>query len=161
MPIERRNLTALGRKRRREFDRSVQKLRDLGMPDWAAEYYRRASRVVGLPPHMLVCHVAVVAAGRQLQPKFADETAPNGPAVSGEPADTIPPAPSYESVHALRRQVTDLWREIQQHGAPDESGEERAATAEQEADDFEPATVTPLRTKTPRQNAAGLRSRRR
>ncbi len=162
MPIERRNITALGRKRRREFDRSLQKLRDLGMPDWAAEYYRRASRIVGLPPHMLVCHVAVVAAGRQLQANLAEETAAGAASVSEAPAGTFSrAAPSYEGVQALRRHVTGLWREIQRHGAPDESAEKRAASAKRGAEDFAPATVTRLRTKAPARNATGMRSRRR
>lgn len=82
MRIERRNKTALGRKRRRDFDRSLLKLRDLGMPRWALEYYSRVARVAGLPPHMVVCHVAVVVAGRQLHgptpPEQAGETAVDG-----------------------------------------------------------------------------------
>src|SRR5437879_11889989 len=71
MVLERRNTTALGRKRRRDYDRSLKKLRALGMPTWAAEYYSRLARVVGLPPHMVVCHVAVVVAGRQMQGNVA------------------------------------------------------------------------------------------
>jgi hypothetical protein len=66
MKNERRNTTSLGRKRRRDYDRSLKRLRGLGMPTWAVEYYSRLSRVAGLPPHMVVCHVAVVVAGRQM-----------------------------------------------------------------------------------------------
>jgi hypothetical protein len=117
MPIDRRNPTALGRKRRREFDRSVQKLRALGMPDWAVEYFRRAARVAGLPPHMIVCHVAVVAAGRQLQASIAQEQPAEVPQTSKGPADAAHQgAPSYTSVQAMRRRVTTLWREIERHG---------------------------------------------
>ena len=117
MPIDRRNQTALGRKRRREFDRSVQKLRALGMPDWAVEYFRRAGRVAGLPPHMIVCHVAVVAAGRQLQASAAQEQPAEVPAASKGPADAAHQrTPSYTAVQALRRRVTTLWREIERHG---------------------------------------------
>jgi hypothetical protein len=118
MPLDRRNQSSLGRKRRREFDRSVQKLRALGMPDWAVEYFRRAARVAGLPPHMIVCHVAVVAAGRQLQASIAQEQQANVPATSKGPADAPRPgAPSYASVQAMRRRVTSLWREIERHGS--------------------------------------------
>jgi hypothetical protein len=117
MPLDRRNQTSLGRKRRREFDRSVQKLRALGMPDWAVEYFRRAARVAGLPPHMIVCHVAVVAAGRQLQASIAQEEQAKVPTSKG-PADTPHAgAPSYTSVQAMRRRVTTLWREIERHGS--------------------------------------------
>lgn len=84
MRSERRNQTALGRKRRREFERSADKIRALGMPDWAVEYYRRAARVVGLPPHMVVCHVALVAAGRQLQANIAEEQERADRAASGD-----------------------------------------------------------------------------
>lgn len=83
MRIERRNKTSLGRKRRRDFDRSLLKLRDLGMPRWAIEYYCRVGRVAGLPPHMVVCHVAVVVAGRQLHAPTPPEQAVK-PAVDGE-----------------------------------------------------------------------------
>jgi hypothetical protein len=74
MKIERRNTTSLGRKRRRDYDRSVKRLRGLGMPTWAVEYYSRLARVAGLPPHMVVCHVAVVVAGRQMAGKPANQT---------------------------------------------------------------------------------------
>ena len=73
MVLERRNTTALGRKRRRDYDRSLKKLRFLGMPAWAVEYYSRLARVAGLPPHMVVCHVAVVVAGRQMQANAAQK----------------------------------------------------------------------------------------
>lgn len=117
MGTERRNQTALGRKRRKEFDRSVQKLRALGMPDWAVEYFRRAARVAGLPPHMIVCHVAVVAAGRQLQASIAQDQQGERPAPPQEPAGGPPQeAPSYASVRTLRQRVTSLWREIERHG---------------------------------------------
>lgn len=162
MPTERRNITALGRKRRREFDRSLQKLRALGMPDWAMEYYRRASRIVGLPPHMLVCHVAVVIAGRQLQASLAHGTAADdAPASEAQEGALSQAAPSYESVQALQRHVTGLWRVIQRHGEPDESTEERFAGAERGAEGFAPATVTRLRTKAHARNTTGVRSRRR
>lgn len=118
MRMDRRNQTALGRKRRREFDRSVQKLRALGMPDWAVEYFRRAARVAGLPPHMIVCHVAVVAAGRQLQASIAQDQRGERPAPSQEIAGASPrEAPSYASVRTLRQRVTSLWREIERHGS--------------------------------------------
>jgi hypothetical protein len=118
MRTDRRNPTALGRKRRREFDRSVQKLRALGMPDWAVEYFRRAARVAGLAPHMIVCHVAVVAAGRQLQASIAQDQPVERPASSHEPAGVSPrEAPSYTSVRTLRERVTSLWREIERHGS--------------------------------------------
>lgn len=117
MPPDRRNQTSIGRKRRHEFDRSVQKLRALGMPDWAVEYFRRAARVAGLPPHMIVCHVAVVAAGRQLQASIAQEQQADIPPTSMGPTETLhPSAPSYTSVQAMRRRVTALWREIERHG---------------------------------------------
>lgn len=113
---ERRNQTALGRKRRREFERSVQKLRDLGMPEWAVEYYRRTARVAGLPPHMVVCHVAVVAAGRQIQagtvrvPVDAEARAED----AGSPSGTVP---SYQTVRTMRQRVSSLLREIQRQGS--------------------------------------------
>jgi hypothetical protein len=126
MPIDRRNQTALGRRRRREFFRSVQKLRALGMPDWAVEYYRRAARVAGLPPHMVVCHVAVVAAGRQLQANIAQEEA----ATKGAPGAPGKERMSYDGVQAMRRRVTTLWREIEQHGTlPEAAGSDATPRA--------------------------------
>lgn len=117
MRSERRNQTTLGRKRRREFERSADKIRALGMPDWAVEYYRRAARVVGLPPHMVVCHVALVAAGRQLQAHIAEEQERAGRAASGDtPGTPSKQMPSYGEVTTLRRRVTSLWREIEDHG---------------------------------------------
>ena len=173
MPIERRNLTALGRKRRREFDRSMQKLRDLGMPDWAVEYYRRASRIAGLPPHMVVCHLAVVAAGRQMQVNRALEYEAEAPVADDEATaegstDAIPRVlPSYESVQNLQRRVTGLWDEIQRQGALLEAGAEGDAAEENPVDPdlgahrSTPGTVTPLRVRTPVPRASGTRSRRR
>jgi hypothetical protein len=67
MPSERRDHSGTGRKRRRDFQRSLEKLRDLGMPNWAVTYYRRAARIASLQPHEIVCHIAVVTAMRQLQ----------------------------------------------------------------------------------------------
>jgi hypothetical protein len=161
MPTERRNLTALGRKRRREFDRSLQKLRDLGMPDWAIEYYRRASRIAGLPPHMVVCHVAVVAAGRQMQgnltrePDAESETAPEESAGTSSRVE-----PSYASLQTLRRQVTGLWREIQRHGALTGANQGAAGT-DLRAEGFARGTVTALRPEAPAPDAKEPRSRRR
>lgn len=161
MPNERRNLTALGRKRRREFERSLQKLRDLGMPEWALEYYRRASRIAGLPPHMVVCHVAVVAAGRQMQANLALEPATESEARPEESAGAPPHAePSYESVQTMRHQVTGLWREIQRHGAL-LGAAQRAEDADLMVDGVAPGTVTPLWPDAPAPNATGTRSRRR
>jgi hypothetical protein len=160
MPNERRNLTALGRKRRREFDRSLQKLRDLGMPEWALEYYRRASRIAGLAPHMVVCHVAVVAAGRQMQANLAYEPAAEPETVAKESAGAPPHRePSYESVQTMRHQVTGLWREIQRHGAL-----LGTAQSTEDADLMEgiaPGSVTPLWPEAPATNATRTRSRRR
>ena len=88
------------------------------MPDWAVEYFRRAARVAGLPPHMVVCHVAVVAAGRQLQANIAEEQrAEAAPTVRAAPGAPSKAAPSYDDVRTMRRRVTDLWREIERHGA--------------------------------------------
>lgn len=173
MPIERRNLTALGRKRRREFDRSMQKLRDLGMPDWAVEYYRRASRIVGLPPHMVVCHLAVVAAGRQMQVHRALDHEAEAPDADDEaPAEGSINAisqvlPSYESVRNLHHRVTGLWNEIQRQGALLDAGAEPGGAQEDAGDPdlgarrSTPGTVTPLRVRAPASRASGTRSRRR
>jgi hypothetical protein len=162
MPKERRNLTALGRRRRREYDRSLQKLRDLGMPDWAVEYYRRASRIAGLSPHMVVCHVAVVAAGRQMQANLAHEPAAEAEAPPkdsvGAPSDV---EPSYESVQTLRSQVTGLWREIERHGALLGAAEGDVAAADLTAEGFALGTVTPLRSDPRARHRTGTRSRRR
>lgn len=97
MPIERRNATALGRKRRRDYDRSLKRLRALGMPTWAVEYYSRLARVAGLPPHMVVCHVAVVVAGRQMQGNAAHK--PQGQAGKAAREDGSRPeaTPSFQA----------------------------------------------------------------
>jgi hypothetical protein len=58
MPKERRNVTFVGRKRRKEFERSLQGLRDIGLPGWALECYRRVARVSGQLPHEIVARVA-------------------------------------------------------------------------------------------------------
>src|SRR5262249_21544102 len=159
MAIERRNLTALGRKRRREFDRSLVKLRDLGMPDWAVEYYRRASRIAGLPPHMVVCHVALVAASRQMQASLGDEPAAESETASEQPGGTPPHVvePSYESMLTMRRQVTGLWREIQRHGTLLGIAQV-AAGADPMAEGFAPGTVTPLWPDAPAPNSPRSRS---
>ena len=156
MRTDRRNPTALGRKRRREFDRSVQKLRALGMPDWAVEYFRRAARVAGLPPHMIVCHVAVVAAGRQLQASIAQDQEGERPAPSHEPA-AVPTreAPSYASVRTLRQRVTSLWREIERHGSLTDVQPE-SVTANKLA-----GKLALLRPEAPHPDQAAARARRR
>ena len=160
MPIERRNVTALGRKRRREFGRSLQKLRDLGMPDWAVEYYRRASRIAGLPPHMVVCHVAVVAANRQMRASLAHELTESETASEETAGTRSHVEPSYESVLTMRRQVTGLWREIQRHGA--QLGDAQvAAGADLTAEGFAPGTVTPLWPDAPASKSTRTRSPRR
>ncbi len=162
MPIDRRNQTALGRRRRREFHRSVQKLRALGMPDWAVEYYRRAARVAGLPPHMVVCHVAVVAAGRQLQANIALEQATTK-AAPGTPGKE---RMSYDGVQAMRRRVTTLWREIEQHGTlPEATGSEatpRPALQPEELSSIALAEkLTMLRTQGANSEPAATRPRKR
>ncbi len=133
------------------------------MPDWAVEYYRRASRIAGLPPHMVVCHVAVVAAGRQMQVNLKPEHVTNDEATPEEPMGTISQAgPSYESVQTLRRRVTGLWHEIQRHGALlGTAAEEAAAGVDLRAEGFAPGTVTPLRVDAPAPGATRTRSRRR
>jgi hypothetical protein len=73
MPAERRNLSFVGRKRRKEFDRSLQRLYEIGLPEWAVECYRRVARVTGLLPHEVVCHVAVSAAAHLLEKKSAQD----------------------------------------------------------------------------------------
>jgi hypothetical protein len=122
MGTERRNQSALGRRRRREFERSLHKLRELGMPDWAVEYYRRAARVAGLPPHMVVCHVAVVAAGRQMQ----SSTAPAGQFDADAEAardEAAGAAATHGALTEMQRRITGLWREIQRHSARIDGGE--------------------------------------
>jgi hypothetical protein len=129
MGMERRNQTALGRKRRREFERSAHKLRELGMPEWAVEYYRRAARVAGLPPHMVVCHVAVVAAGRQMQSSMeqAVQVEAEIEAVPGEAAGL---EPGHGAVTEMQRRVAGLWREIQRHSERIDAGENPFAAPE-------------------------------
>lgn len=73
MPPERRNLSFVGRKRRKEFDRSLQRLYEIGLPEWAVECYRRVARVTGLLPHEVVCHVAVSAAAHLLEKRSPQE----------------------------------------------------------------------------------------
>ncbi|HXX39462.1 MAG TPA: hypothetical protein VEP50_15160 [bacterium] len=63
---ERRNPSRLGRQRRDEFQQSLQRLRELGMPDWAVQCYGRAARIAGQLPHDVVCRVAVWTANRML-----------------------------------------------------------------------------------------------
>ncbi|HEX9244815.1 MAG TPA: hypothetical protein VGA35_01520 [bacterium] len=117
MQRERRNLSHIGDKRRRDFDRSAKQLYALGLSPWAVEYFRRAARVSGALPHMVVCQVAMIAAGRMLSRsaqadfgrEFANEPAPRDqdPAASTEP--------SYRTICARRNHVQSLWREIQRH----------------------------------------------
>ena len=117
MQRERRNLSHIGDKRRRDFDRSAKQLYALGLSPWAVEYFRRAARVSGALPHMVVCQVAMIAAGRMLSRsaqaafgrEFANEPAPRDqdPAASTEP--------SYRAICARRNHVQSLWREIQRH----------------------------------------------
>ncbi len=57
----------VARLRRADFERSLQLLREMGMSDWALEYYRRSARRLGLLPHELVRYIAHVAAWRQLE----------------------------------------------------------------------------------------------
>ncbi|HKV46180.1 MAG TPA: hypothetical protein VJT32_16140 [bacterium] len=118
MERERRTLTSLGRKRRRDFERSVKKLRDLGLSEWTIDYYRRASRMTGVLPHTVVCQVAMIAAGRELSKaaeavrERAHPTAGPGGAPAPDPATLVP---SYQTIRTLRRRVTHLWHEIQGH----------------------------------------------
>ena len=58
---------SVARLRRADFERSLHLLREMGMSDWALEYYRRSARRVGLLPHELVRYIAHVAAWRQLE----------------------------------------------------------------------------------------------
>lgn len=144
MGTERRNQTALGRKRRREFEQSVHKLRELGMPKWAVEYYRRAARVAGLPPHMVVCHVAVVAAGRQMQSSMeqALQVDPDGPGQSE--AEGVEPARG--AVADMHPRVAGLWREIQQHSERIDAGDNPfAAAAPDDPRPIASAKITVLR----------------
>jgi hypothetical protein len=163
MQRERRNLVSIGRKRRRDFDRSLQKLRALGLPEWAVEYYRRVARVAGLTPHMVLCHVGVVAANRLLEAHLIPEN--GGPAeklYSGIVSEPLPAEPSYEAARGLGQRVTNLWREIQQQssllGVPD------GGTASPRPEEKAPSAGKPAHLRAaPSGNAAGeeLRSRRR
>jgi len=143
MSTERRNQSALGRKRRRDFERSVHKLRELGMPEWAVEYYRRAARVAGLPPHMVVCHVAVVAAGRQMQSSM--EHAVHVDAEDPAQADAAGADPSHETVTTMQRRVTSLWREIQRHSERIDAGEDPFGAPEPDPGTIASAKVAVLR----------------
>ncbi|GEM_PF-1517519 len=78
---ERRNPSRLGRQRRTEFEESLERLRALGMPDWAVQCYGRAARIAGQLPHDVVCRVAVWTANQMLGAN------PSG----GQPA-IVPPA---------------------------------------------------------------------
>ena len=167
MRIDRRNKTTLGRKRRREFDRSVDRLRALGMPDWAVEYFRRAGRVASLPPHMIVCHVAVVAAGRQLQASIVQDQQGVGVAPAQEPGRTPrAEAPSYASVRMMRQRVANLWREIERRGslidAAADGGNAEAGTRPERLSASKFADkLTLLRAEAPNSNRATTRPRRR
>ncbi len=131
------------------------------MPEWAIEYYRRASRIAGLPPHMVVCHVAVVAAGRQMQASLAHEPATESETAPEESAGAPSHAePSYESVLTMRRQVTGLWQEIQRHGALLNAAQVDAG-ADLVAEGFALGTVTPLRPNATASKATRTRSPRR
>ncbi len=63
---ERRNPSRLGRERRAAFAESLERLRALGMPDWAVQCYGRAARIAGQLPHDVVCRVAVWTANQML-----------------------------------------------------------------------------------------------
>lgn len=52
---------------RAEFEGSLQQLRDLGLPRWAVECYRRVARVSGQLPHEVVTRVAILGASHILQ----------------------------------------------------------------------------------------------
>ena len=84
MPTERRNRTLTKRQRRADFESSIEKLRDLGLPSWGVECYRRIARVSGQLPHEVVVRVAVLGAGHVLQnpevavyPVYEDELLPS------------------------------------------------------------------------------------
>jgi len=133
MQRERRNISHIGEKRRRDFDRSAKQLYDLGLSPWAVEYFRRAARVSGVLPHMVVCQVAMMAAGRMLSKSTeaaVERESANEPAPSGR-AHAVGTAPSYLVVCAKRNQVQSLWREIQRHESassiPGARADDRAA----------------------------------
>jgi len=133
MQRERRNVSHIGQKRRRDFDRSAKQLYDLGLSPWAVEYFRRAARVSGALPHMVVCQVAMMAAGRMLARGAAiafERDAANVPLPSGSDAA----APSYLAICAKRNHIQSLWREIQRH----ESGASVSAPAADDGAGLDP-----------------------
>lgn len=66
MDRERRNVSRIGRQRRGEFEESLQRLRDLGLPNWAVQCYGRAARIAGQLPHELLCRVGEWTANQML-----------------------------------------------------------------------------------------------
>ncbi len=64
---ERRHTTFGGRKQRKEFDRSLRMLQELGLPPWAMDFYRRTARMVGQLPHEILCRTGMTAASHVLQ----------------------------------------------------------------------------------------------
>ena len=146
----------------------MQRLRDLGMPDWAMEYYRRAARIAGLAPHMVVCHLAVMAAGRQMQMnqphiRMAETVLEGGEAPADhEDGTAAERAPSYESVQALRRSINGLWHDIQRHSALHGIADnDHAGRPGRHAAANAPAKVTRLRAGASARERTGARSRRR
>jgi len=142
MPIERRNLSSVGRKRRRDFDRSVNKLRELGMPDWAVEYYRRVARVSGLPAHMVVCHVAVIIAGQQLTPNVPDPDLGAGLEAPEEPLNGVHAAPASPVVQPLEQGGVHIWRGIQRRASQLSTGFSRVFAA-WKREDLNPGDAPP------------------
>ena len=59
------------------------------------EYYSRLARVAGLPPHMVVCHVAVVVANRQMQGTAAPKPQREGGKAHRDGAGRPEPTPAY------------------------------------------------------------------
>jgi hypothetical protein len=66
MERERRNTSRIGRQRRGEFEASLQRLRELGLPNWAVQCYGRAARIAGQLPHELLCRVGEWTANQML-----------------------------------------------------------------------------------------------